>query len=106
MLASHLSALGGEYLLEDPTIKTCIRAFAYDQDEVSAYPSATSCLNVGKSTTKRELINIEGIDETLFRRQNLNLVLGDTNSIEYSTQMFNFPRPVELLSAFKQSLSS
>lgn len=64
---------------------------------VSSYPSDTSVANVSKSTTKRELISIEGVSEDVFRMNNLNLVLGSCNSLEYGIEMFNLPKPEELL---------
>lgn len=82
---------------EDPNIYSNIRAFVYDSDAVSAYPTATSITNVSKETTKRELISIKDIDEEVFRAQNLNLVLGRVNAIEYCTTMFNMPKPEDLL---------
>lgn len=100
-LPAHLSVLGNQCIEDDPTIRTNIRAFVYDSDAVSAYPTCISTANVSKSTTKRELIDIEGIDEQVFRMQNLNLVLGKVNSIEYATTMFNMPKPHELLSLFE-----
>lgn len=57
-------------------------------------------LNVSKETTSRELISIDGIDEEVFRIQNLNLVIGQTNALEYVTTMFDAPKPNELLTLF------
>ena len=85
---------------EDPVIYSNVRCYVYDSDAVSAYPTATSITNVSKETTKRELIKIEDIDEDIFRQQNLNLVLGRVNSVEYCTTMFNMPKPEELLTMF------
>jgi hypothetical protein len=96
------SVLGLPFIEEDPTIRTGIRAFVYDSDAVSSYPSDTSVANVSKSTTKRELISIQGIHEDVFRMNNLNLVLGSSNAIEYSVEMFGMPKPEELLSYFTQ----
>lgn len=99
-LPPHLSVLGIRCITEDSTIPTNIRGHVYDSDEVSAYPSATEVANVSKATTRREIIAIEGVPESVFRRQNLNLVLGQTNAIEYSCSMFNLPKPTELLELF------
>lgn len=68
---------------------------------VSSYPSDTSVANVSKSTTKRELISIEGVNEEVFRMNNLNLILGSSNAIEYVTEMFGMPKPEELLQMFQ-----
>lgn len=99
-LPAHLVVLGLPIVKEDPTIKTNVRLFVFDSDEVSAYPSATMVLNVSKETTLRELISIDGIDEDVFRIQNLNLVIGQTNALEYVTTMFDAPKPNELLTLF------
>jgi hypothetical protein len=96
-LPAHLSVHGMHCIEEDETMYSNLRAYVYDSDAVSAYPTCTSIANVSKETTKRELISIEGIPEDIFRAQNLNLVLGRVNSIEYCTTMFNMPKPEELL---------
>jgi hypothetical protein len=96
-LPSYMSVLGLNIIEEDPTIKTNIRAFVYDSDSSAAYPSATSVCNVSKATTHREIIEISGIDENVFRAQNLNIVLGSTNSLEYCVNMFGMPEPHKLL---------
>lgn len=96
-LPSHMSMLGLKLIDEDPTIHTNIRCFTYDSDSTAAYPSATSVNNVSKATTYREIISISGVDEDVFRYQNMNLLLGASNSIEYCTNMFNMPKPHELL---------
>lgn len=91
------AVLGLPFIEEDPTMRTGIRAFTYDSDAVSSYPTDISVGNVSKATTKRELIRIENIDEDVFRMNNLNLVLGATNAIEYAVEMFGMPKPEELL---------
>jgi hypothetical protein len=99
-LPAHLTVNGMHVIEEDDSVYSNIRAFVYDSDAVSAYPTATSIANVSKETTKRELISIQNIDEEIFRAQNLNLVLGRINAIEYCTTMFNMPKPEELLNIF------
>lgn len=99
-LPAHMSVLGLPLIEEDPTVRTGIRAFVFDSDASSAYPSATSVANVSKTTTKRELISMEGVDEETFRMQNLNLILGRVNALEYSHEMFSAPKPEVLLELF------
>ncbi len=96
-LPPHNSVLGLPLILEDATMRTGIRAFVFDSDATAAYPSATSVGNVSKTTTKRELISIEGIEEHTARMNNINLVLGPVNAIEYSVEMFSLPQPDRLL---------
>lgn len=96
-LKSYLSELGGDFAIDSKDIRTLFRAFVYDSDETSAYPNGILTLNISKRTTKRELIGIDGVAESLFRRQNLNLVIGETNAIEYCVNMFGFDTPDQLL---------
>lgn len=96
------SVLGLPFIEEDSTVRTGIRAFVFDSDATAAYPTGTSVANVSKSTTKRELISIEGIEETVFRMNNLNLILGLVNSVEYCTEMFHMPKPMDMLEKFQQ----
>lgn len=60
------------------------------------------CYNIGKDTTSRELVSIEGVDEEVFRMQNMHLSAGHVNAIEYCTTMMGFPKMDELLIAFEQ----
>lgn len=96
-LPAHLSVLGMSVIEEDPTLKSTIRGFVYDSDAVAAYPTATSVTNQSKSTTSKELVDIEGVPEDIFRAQNLNAVLGAVNSVEYATHMFGMPELTELI---------
>lgn len=99
-LPAHLMVPGMKCILEDRLMATGIRCFVYDSDAVAAYPSVISAANVSKSTTKRELISIKGIDESVFRMQNLNLIMGSPNALEYATTMFNLAKPQDLLKSF------
>lgn len=99
-LPSHMVIPGMACIEEDPTIRTNIRAYVYDADETAAYPTAVSVANVSKSTTKREIISIGGLEEEVFRLQNINILAGPTNALEYSQTMFNMPKPNELLKTF------
>lgn len=95
-LPAHLVVPGLPLVSEDFRIFTKMRAFVYDSDCVSAYPTATSILNVSKATTKREIIEIKGIEERVFRLQNINLCSGYVNSLEYGHRMFGLPNLFEL----------
>lgn len=96
-LPAHMASLGNKIIKEDPRLRTAIRAFTYDSDATSAYPSATEVANISKGTTKREIIAIEGIEEDDFRIANMNIVMGSVNAMEYSIKMFNAPGPFEIL---------
>lgn len=90
----------GLKLLSDDNGFTNIRLLTYDIDAVSSYPTCTSVGNVSKTTTLTEVITVEGIEDNVFRMQNLNLVIGQANAIEYCENMFNAPSPEELLDLF------
>jgi len=52
---------------------------------------------VSKDTTVRELASIEGIPLDVFRIQNINLMFGKVNAIDYGSTMFNLPTLTELM---------
>lgn len=95
-LPAHLVTPGLALIEESPLIRTKLRAFCYDSDCVSAYPVAASILNVSKGTTRREIVNIDTIEETTFRLQNINLSSGNVNALEYGHTMFGLPSLDEL----------
>lgn len=97
-LPAHLTTGGLRCIEEDDTIQTNIRCKVFDADIVSSYPTVTEIANVSKETTKREVIDIEGIEEDVFRIQNMNMVLGHTNSLEYVAHMFGLPKAMDILS--------
>lgn len=90
-LKSHMSSLGLRLVNQIKALQTMFRCFTYDSDATAAYPSATAVGNVSKATTATEIIDITGIDEPIFRKNNLNLLHGHVNSIEYSVEMFGLP---------------
>lgn len=73
-----------------------------DLDVSASYPNGETSYNIGKDTTSREIVEIEGIDEEVFRMQNMHLSAGHVNAIEYCTTMMGFPKLDELLTAFDQ----
>lgn len=99
-LASHLSAPGLKLLKDAPHVTTGIRAYTYDSDAVSSYPSCTQVGNVSRVTTRKEVVRIGNYEEDFFRRNNLNLVFGPTNAIEYTTRMFQAPRLADWLKMY------
>lgn len=74
---------------EDDHIATNIRGYVADLDASAAYPTGILIANVSKENTLRELCDIKGIEEEVFRLQNLNFVTGKVNAIEYVETMFN-----------------
>lgn len=100
-LRAFMSVLGLCVIKEDPKLQTLIRAFVYDSDVVSSYPNCTLVANVSKRTTRKEVIRIGNIPEQVFRMQNLNCIFGLTNAVEYSQNMFGFPKFDDLDRMFK-----
>lgn len=96
-LPAHNQVLGLKIIRENPHMQTGVRAFVYDSDAVGAYPSATEVANVSRTTTVFEISSIDGVEESMFRMQGINLVQGYTNALEYTTEMFGAPTMFELL---------
>ena len=104
-LPAHMSVLGQPLIKEDPRMLTSIRGFVYDSDVVSSYPNCTLVANVSKATTRKEIIRIGNIDEQVFRMQNLNIIFGEVNAMDYATTMFSMPKPKDLLQQFLSDVS-
>lgn len=96
-LPSHLSAPGLRLIEGAEYVNTGIRAFVYDSDAVSSYPSCTQVANVSKITTRKEISRVGDFEEKVFRAANLNLLFSPTNSISYTTKMFSAPTLTQLL---------
>lgn len=101
-LRAFMTVLGQPIIKEDPKLCTLIRAFVYDSDVVSSYPSCTLVANVSKRTTRKEIIRIGDIPEIVFRMQNLNFIFGATNSLEYCQVMFGMPNFEEMNNLFQE----
>ncbi len=99
-MSPQLSVLGLNLIEDYPDLLTLIRAFVYDSDAVSAYPTCTAVANVSKATTYREIIDIVGVEEQVFRFQNINLLQGHVNALEYGRHMFGMPNPQDLVKYF------
>jgi len=63
----------------------------YDFDQKSGYPSDSVAANLSKSTTRKELIDVVGIDKQVFKKNNINLLFGPINSPQYANEMLNAP---------------
>lgn len=92
----YVGAEDGEYIEEDANaridrIANNIRGFVYDADQSSGYPSDTLTANVSKDTTMREIVTIGDIDKDDFKLNNINLIFGKVNHVDYVTSMMNFP---------------
>ena len=63
---------------------------------VSSYPSNIAAANVSKDTTHRELLAVEGKEKNFFKIENINLMFGPINVIQYCVNMFDMPTLEEL----------
>ncbi len=96
-LPAHLIVDNGlTNIKEDNTLITNIHLYVSDSDIGAAYPSVEVTSNVSKGTTKTEVIDIKNIPEEVFRLQNINLLSGKVNAVDYCVNMFNFPTLSEL----------
>lgn len=92
LLPQNLLMNDGLKCLEDfPNVVTNLRGLVVDLDSVSSYPSCTLVANVSKATCVNEIIKILGIDEKVFREENLSICLGESNLLEYFNVMFGLP---------------
>jgi hypothetical protein len=79
-------------LEEYPNVVTNIRGMVIDMDSVSSYPTCTEVGNVSKETCSTEIVDIIGVKEEVFRLQNISLLLGGSNTLDYFSTMFDLPR--------------
>jgi len=77
-------------------IRSNIRTHVCDADAVSSYPSNIAAANVSKDTTHRELMAVEKKTKEHFKVENINLMFGPINAVQYCTSMFDMPTLEEL----------
>jgi hypothetical protein len=100
-LPAHLVADNGLCVIKDmPWLRTNIRAHVGDLDVSAAYPTNEGVFNISKATTFREVLTIEGISESTRRAQGINLSGGQTNAVEFCTEMLGLPELDVLLESF------
>jgi len=87
---------GLQIFTDFPFLVTKLRGLGCDFDSVSSYPSCLQVGNVSKETCLNEIITITGLREVVFREQNLSVMVGDTNLLEYFSVMFELPDLTEL----------
>lgn len=85
-----------------PHVRTRLRKNSGDLDVTGAYPNNGIVLNQSKETTRKELCDIDGIEEYVYRAQNMNLTGGATNASQYCREMFKAPNYSQMLDLFKQ----
>ena len=104
MLPSHnVYDNGLNIIKENPLQKTNIRVATADLDIAGAYPTNQLVCNVSKSTTSKELVSIDGIDEHKKRMATINWSGGKANAVEFVTSLYGAPELSDWLAAFNQS---
>ena len=94
---------GLDLMKECSLLRSNAKTHVSDLDVTGAYPNATRVANVSKDTTHRELVKIEGMDKLEFMIHNINIMFSNTNSLEYSQQMFKLPSLYKMLENGKRS---
>lgn len=89
LLPSYRIKENGAMLIEGSTVRANTRTLVGDADQVSAYPGDGQAANVSKETTSKEILEIEGIEKDTFMLQNINIIMGPVNALEYGSKMFN-----------------
>lgn len=75
-----------------------------DLDVASGYPKGTCCFNTSRETTKKEIVEIEGIPKHVSQLEGINLSGGHNNAIYYSTQMLGLPTLFQLDDYFREGI--
>ncbi len=106
-LAAHLVEDNGlKNVVEDPGLVTNIRGAVADLDVAGSYPNGEVVHNVSRETTKKEIVDIEGVPEEIRRAQGINLSAGHVNAVEVSHFLFGLPDPDVFLDAFVEDLNA
>ncbi len=96
----------GLHVVEEfPEMVSTIQTMQADDDITSAYPTNTASFNVSKTTTKREVLSVEGVDKKTMYQQMINFSGGRVNSAEFCQVMMGFPTFPELLKAYESKQS-
>ncbi len=72
-----------------------------DLDVEGTYPNEEILMNISRSTTMMEVVDIEGADEKVRRAVGVNLCAGDVNAVEICTTLMRAPSLHELLMEFQ-----
>ncbi len=68
-------------------------------------PNGGVVFNISKETTKKEIVSVEGVDETTKRMCTINLSAGHVNAVEICTNLLGMPSLDQMLESFKQDIS-
>lgn len=75
-------------------------------DVAASYPNGGAVLNISRETTVKEICHMPGVREEVLRAQMVNLSGGQTNAVEFCTELLGMPDMDVLLQAFQEEMSS
>ena len=84
---------------ENMSCRSCCEyrvAIYVEYPQVSGYPSDGQAANVSLDTTTKEVLEVIGIEKEEAKLQNIDIMFGSVNAIEYCTTMMKFPTLEEL----------
>lgn len=88
MLPAHLVMDNGLQITKEFSTRSTARGHTWDLDIAGTYPTNGQVCNISKTTTKREVLEIVGIDEETKRRAGINLCGGHVNAVEIVCDLF------------------
>lgn len=99
-LPAYLAQDIGLKIIRDlPHRQTMVTIHNSDSDIEATYPSAQDCMNACKETTMREIVQIEGLNETMKRTIGINLSGGKVNACQIAEVGYRAPSKLTLLDA-------
>lgn len=71
-------------------------------DVSASYPNGEASLNTSLETTIREPMEIVGVEQDVWRLENMGISSGHVNAVAWCQNILNFPQHEEVLKAFQQ----
>lgn len=100
-LPAHMNAENGiPVIAEVDQFYSAFRVGVADADLTQAYPSATNMTNQSRETTIIELIDIDGVPESVRRFCGINHTAGKVNAMSIANEMFGLPEKDTMMNAF------
>ena len=88
---------------EMPEFSSLLFAHVADLDVEGTYPNEEVLMNISRSTTKMELVDIEDCTEATRRAIGVNLTSGPTNAVEITTALYKAPELSDLLTLYRSA---
>lgn len=97
LAAPLITEQGQRLIIESPHIVTTIYTNVGDLDVASSYPNGIITYNISKETTSKEILEVVGIPRRVYERDNMLLMNGHTDAIQWCTSICQFPNTQQLL---------